>query len=279
MSYLLDALNKSRGDHTQKVNTPQPVMYQQAAFQADDGINVYKWISIILALILTLIIGIVLGNKYILLNVEPTNQQPTLAYQPSSQVQQQPKPVVVTKEDATSTTAVKTAPKPTQAQNIVKQQPKEQVPVEQEQIVIGAKPTANKKQNEVKDTGLVEISDDLLKKFNDAIKKSENVDIDETFSTQQETETATQEYFSKVPRITELNRQQQSQIPTLTYQTHLYSSDKLERRVKLNGKTLQVGQWINDNIQIKDIQQFFVILQMDQLRFSLPALTDWHSIN
>ena len=43
MSYLLDALNKSGGDENRLTNTPpQPVMYQQAPFTADEGVNVYK---------------------------------------------------------------------------------------------------------------------------------------------------------------------------------------------------------------------------------------------
>lgn len=282
MSYLLDALNKSKGEQRPPNAPPQPVMYQQTAFATNEGINVYKWISIILALVLTLIVGIVLGNKYALLGVpEPVVVQPI--QQPIQQVAPQANIVVPEKAEAGKIEAKKIEPKVAEPE---KSEPETQVAkvndnetAQDTQVhVISGEPRALKPVDEIKDTGLDNISNDLLEKFNQAIKESESVAPELAKQASQPVDAELDEYFSKVPKINELNAQQQMSIPTLIYETHLYSSDDNQRWVKINGKTLQQQQWINGDIQVLEIQRSLLILQMGHIRFSVPALTDWHEI-
>ena len=81
------------------------------------------------------------------------------------------------------------------------------------------------------------------------------------------------------PDITELKPRQQLQIPSLSYQSHMYSSDILQRWVKINEQMMYEQQWLNSDIQIISIQPQFLILEMGHIRFSVPALEDWQGQN
>ncbi len=280
MSYLLDALNKSRGEGNQPTSQPQPVMYQQAAFSNDEGVNVYKWISIALALILTLLVGVVLGNRYSLtLTDNIVAKTPVQIAQPAVQTQElvkQPaaKPV---EKPIEKTPPIEAKPIETVVKT-VEQTTEPTVPYNKEPIVVSGEPQKLKPGKAIADTGLNSISSDLLQKFNQAIKDSEDVDDNYAEVQSQQTDQELETYFTKVPKITELATQEQLEIPTLIYETHLYSSDIDKRRVKINGKNLVEQQWINENLQVVEIQRQFLILEMGHSRFSLPALTDWESL-
>lgn len=286
MSYLLDALNKSRGDENHQTSTPQPVMYQQTGFSSNEGVNVYKWISIVLALALTLLVGIVLGNKYSLTFTDKTTVQPTIQTQAPVQVPAQTaQPQIqtpVTQAPVEPVVAEKVQTKA--AETVAKTQPaaepeaQPEVPYNEEPIVVSGEPKKLKPVKELDDAGLSNISNELLQKFNQAIQDTQNVDADYAEVQDQQTDTELDEYFTKVPKVSELNAQQQTQIPSMTYETHLYSSDIMQRRVKINSKTLQEGSWVNGDIQVVEIQRQHLILEMGHIRFSLPALTDWQSI-
>jgi general secretion pathway protein B len=282
MSYLLDALNKSRGECNQPASQTQPVMYQQAAFSNDEGVNVYKWISIALALILTLLVGVVLGNRYSLTLTDKAIVQ--LPVQPTVQSVQPPVQAAVEKvvektppvEEKPVVTVVKT-PAPEQEQAAEQTQAEPEVPYNEEPMVITGEPRKPKPGKALADSGMNAISSDLLQKFNQAIRDSEDVDANYAEIHSQQTDQELETYFTKVAKITELPTQEQVQIPTLIYETHLYSTDIDQRRVKINGKNLVEQQWINESLQVVEIQRQFLILEMGHSRFSLPALTDWES--
>ncbi len=304
MSYLLDALNKSGNNSTSNTNNPssqthssqnqssqnqssQAMMYHQAAFDQDEGINVYKWVSIVLALVLTLLLGIVLGNKFLF---QSNQTAPTAVVKLDPQVSSAPaqtttpSPVaepVVQAAAQTSTTpaeieqavtaAVSRAPMITQVI--------EQAAEADEQLVISGNRTQPNPVNSIeKDPDLNNISDDLLQKFNNAIEQSENPTVAQTAELEKQlkqNDERIEQYFSHIATIDELTPQMQADIPDLIYGTHIFSTDADQRWIKINEQTLQERQWLNDDIQVIEIQQQFVIFEMRHTRFSLLALTDW----
>ena len=309
MSYLLDALNKSKGDQSTPSDhnqVPQPVMYP--SYAPEPQVNIYKWISIILALVLTLIVGIVLGNKYALLGVpeskpaqtavtpvsspakQPAAQQPiaqqpvgqTSAPEPTTPVEKNPEqnkvqPSEPTKVEPTNTQATETLLAANEATNASTQTQEQEEPeeaLEGEPQVVGYQPESINADGKPKDKGLDDISNDLLSKFNQAILETEGTDESYVQSGLQNDEEV-EDYLTRVPRVTELLVEQQKLIPAMVYETHLYSSDRFQRWVKINGRTMQETQWVTEEIQIIEIQKQFLILEMGHIRFSLPSLTDW----
>ena len=75
--------------------------------------------------------------------------------------------------------------------------------------------------------------------------------------------------------INSLERQLQQQIPPLRFDAHVYATTASQRWVKVNGKTLQEGQWVTADIRIKEITPQFVLLQWGSQLFSMAALTEW----
>ena len=309
MSYLLDALNKSKGDQSTPSahnQVPQPVMYP--SYAPEPQVNIYKWISIVLALVLTLIVGIVLGNKYALLgvpeskptqtNVTPANVANTSVTQPAqrtelpthNRVAEQPEQQLTEQAAQTPQAASTTNSQPkieaaqkqpaetllaaNETPNTSIQTQEQEEELEGEPQVVGYQPESITTDGKPKDTGLNDISNDLLSKFNQAIAETEGTDESYVESGLQNDEEV-EDYLTRVPRVTELLVEQQKQIPAMVYETHLYSSDRFQRWVKINGRTMQETQWVTEEIQIVEIQKQFLILEMGHIRFSLPSLTDW----
>lgn len=315
MSYLLDALNKSGGENqpnNQSNNTSnnasnnqtshqasyqpdhQQFMYQQAAFgQQDEGINVYKWISIVLALVLTLIFGFVLGNKFSILSAfstapEVITQQPIATQTPITAAPAVQAPVtqapVVTAKAQPAVQATQSQPITTQSTVAMATAANVQVnPQSTPKTVNQTQPTNQTSDKQLalsgdKDTGISNISSDLLKKFSAAVKQSESIALTDEIEEQKlllKGDERIEQYFSHVATIEELTPALKADIPNLSYNTHIYATDPRQRWVKINGNTLQEEQWVNDDIQVIEIQQQMVILELHHTRFSVTALTDW----
>lgn len=75
--------------------------------------------------------------------------------------------------------------------------------------------------------------------------------------------------------IRSLDRQLQQQIPALRFEAHVYATAVNQRWVKVNGKTLQEGQWVTADIRIKEITPQFVLLELGNQLFSVAALSEW----
>ncbi|MFT5161723.1 MAG: general secretion pathway protein B [Alteromonadaceae bacterium] len=277
MSYLLDALNKSSGENAPRDGSPAspPMMYHPAAFDQDEGVNIYKWVSIVLALVLTLILGIVLGNQ---LSIVPANTA-LVAQVPVTQAPiATPAQQSLTTPVITPTVVAATPPPLTVAK--VSQQPPEQImvgyipPTDDNQLVVTAKRTKSDPANPPR---LDNISSDLLEKFSAAVKQSKDNNNADKLEDILKSEEFDSQYLSNVDRITDLSLAVQITIPDLIYEAHIFSTAPDQRWVKINNKTIQEHQWIDDTIEVIEIQQQFVILEMQHVRFSLAALTDWHS--
>ncbi|MBU0912663.1 MAG: general secretion pathway protein GspB [Gammaproteobacteria bacterium] len=75
--------------------------------------------------------------------------------------------------------------------------------------------------------------------------------------------------------INQLDDLLQRQLPSLRFEAHVYATDAKQRWIKVNGKDLQQGQWVTADVQVKEILPQYVVLQFDQVQFSVEALTDW----
>ena len=67
----------------------------------------------------------------------------------------------------------------------------------------------------------------------------------------------------------------QDLVPSLDFSSHIYSSDKSDRWVKVNQQVVKEGELINANLRLVLITPEQVIIEMQQRQFSLPALSTW----
>lgn len=80
---------------------------------------------------------------------------------------------------------------------------------------------------------------------------------------------------SPVPDLRSLPKAERQQVPVLRVEAHIYASVESARYVKINGKTLQQGQWLTPELRLVEVGRDHVVLQRGARQFSLPALTDW----
>lgn len=111
----------------------------------------------------------------------------------------------------------------------------------------------------------VEVSSELRDKFASALKATE----------QSNRSPAKRANDAPAIDISELDPGVRQQIPALRFDAHVYATTASQRWVKVNGKTLQEGQWVTADIRIKEITPQFVLLQYGSQLFSMAALSAW----
>ncbi|WP_449360166.1 general secretion pathway protein GspB [Alishewanella longhuensis] len=67
----------------------------------------------------------------------------------------------------------------------------------------------------------------------------------------------------------------QRQLPKLKFEAHVYATQPAQRWVKVNGKSLQEGQWITADVRLREITPQYVLLEYGQQLFSMRALSEW----
>jgi len=67
----------------------------------------------------------------------------------------------------------------------------------------------------------------------------------------------------------------QDLVPDLEFSSHIFSSEANERWVRVNNQVVKEGELINSNMRLVAIEPQQVIIEMQQRRFSLPALSSW----
>lgn len=75
--------------------------------------------------------------------------------------------------------------------------------------------------------------------------------------------------------ISGLDEVTQRQLPSLRFEAHVYASTPAQRWVKVNGRTLQQGQWLGTDVQIVEILPNYVLMRFRQQEFSVAALSEW----
>ncbi|WP_215396981.1 general secretion pathway protein GspB [Rheinheimera oceanensis] len=111
-----------------------------------------------------------------------------------------------------------------------------------------------------------EVSGELRDKFASALKATENTSTNKT---------GLRSHNAPATDIHSLDTQLQQQIPPLRFDAHVYATSVSQRWVKVNGKTLQEGQWVTADIRIREITPQYVLLELGTQLFSMAALTEW----
>lgn len=111
----------------------------------------------------------------------------------------------------------------------------------------------------------IEVSAVLRQRFEQALQETEQSTVS----------SALRVHNAPARDIRQLDDHIQQQIPPLQFDAHVYASAPAQRWVKVNGKTLQEGQWVTADIRIREITPHYVLLEYRQQLFSVAALTDW----
>jgi general secretion pathway protein B len=113
-----------------------------------------------------------------------------------------------------------------------------------------------------------EVSSELLKRVNSAI-----VEIDKS---PEDVEPEDDEPdLSNLPRIDQLSIATQTEIPSMQFNAHFYSSQRVNRWVRVNGRKLVEGDFIAEDLQILNIEPQTVVLSFKDEVFTMNAMTDW----
>jgi len=116
-----------------------------------------------------------------------------------------------------------------------------------------------------------QVSQALLQKFNKAIEELDS-NSDEGNQRQPETRVTVNQALQ---RVDQLPVRVLTRLPTMKFSAHMYASNSSDRWVKVNGNQLGEGDWIADKVQIVAIEGQKVVLQFENERFTMAALTDW----
>ena len=116
----------------------------------------------------------------------------------------------------------------------------------------------------------VEVSAELRDKFSAALKATEQAGATTAGSSG-----TMRPQSAPAKHISELDSATLQQIPALRFDAHVYATSATQRWVKVNGKTLQEGQWVTADIRIREITQQYVLLELGNQLFSIAALSEW----
>jgi general secretion pathway protein B len=112
------------------------------------------------------------------------------------------------------------------------------------------------------------VSARLLAKINKAIAE---LDKDESVESNFQQSTS----YDDLPRVDQLSVATQTQIPSMAFSAHMYSSERPERWVRVNGRRLVEGDFIAENLRLVNIEPQKVILSFKDEVFTMNALSDW----
>lgn len=124
--------------------------------------------------------------------------------------------------------------------------------------------------NESEDSGKIEVSPELMARFNAAVEALD----DKTSSANAEPETKVTVRDDTL-RVDQLPVRLLTRLPTMNFSAHMYASNPRDRWVRVNGRQLSEGDWIADKVQIINIEAQRVVLAFENEIFTMAALTDW----
>lgn len=115
------------------------------------------------------------------------------------------------------------------------------------------------------------VSKDLLKKFQQVMvdMEAQGEDLDIALATAEALEP------KNVPRIDQMPEWVLSSLPKMSFNAHMFASEPADRWVKVNGKELGEGDWIDGQLRIERIEQQHVILNFQGHEFNMRALSEW----
>lgn len=152
--------------------------------------------------------------------------------------------------------------------------PVQELPVADEPLVLGYQPDDSSSARDAQVTSITEdesepaLSAELLEKINKAIEELDN-------EPSSDTRPQTNSNYDDLPRIDQLSVAIQTQIPSMAFSAHMYSSNRDGRWVRVNGRRLVEGDYIAQGLQLVNIEPQTVILSFKDEVFTMNALTDW----
>ena len=112
------------------------------------------------------------------------------------------------------------------------------------------------------------VSPELLARINQALEQIES----EPLSDEPEARVTVR---NDIPRVDELPARILTQLPTMEFSAHMYASLRANRWVRVNGQQLYEGEWIDNRVQLVNIEPQRVVLSYQGELFTMAALTDW----
>lgn len=252
MSILMDALKQQ--------SSPQLASHDSAAF--------WRKLALALALVVALLSGALLAywlqpapvqlSPLTAVTAEPAKPADILA------VLQQPQQQTLQPEPTPATQPSAAVAKP--QEKLAPTKPMATVTVPDSSIAANSAAQATE-QAAVESEPATEmaVSEELRDKFSQALKATAH----------NSNNSAVRSHDAPAQDISTLDATILRQIPPLRFDAHVYATSATQRWVKVNGKTLQEGQWVTADIRIREITQQYVLLQLGTQLFSMSALSEW----
>lgn len=114
----------------------------------------------------------------------------------------------------------------------------------------------------------VNISPELLQRFESALAEVDRTPPQDDY----ETEVVS---LSGIPKVHELPARILTRLPSMAFSAHMYASNDDERWVRVNGKRLREGEFVEDGLRVVKIESQHVIMSFRDEEFIMAALTDW----
>lgn len=205
----------------------------------------WRNLAIALALVLAVLAGFAAG--YLLLQRAPVSEAP--------------RPVAVTPATAATIAQALTQPAEPVAEPVVIEKVTETLPPQPEVVTVTAQaaPVAEPVPEP-------EVSAELRERFASALAQSEQ---------QPRANSNITAHSAPAQDISMLDLTLQRQLPRLKFEAHVYATQPAQRWVKVNGKSLQEGQWITADVRLREITPHYVMLEFGQTLFSMRALSEW----
>lgn len=134
------------------------------------------------------------------------------------------------------------------------------------QAPMRAKNDGHESDMELDDLDLSSLSPELAMKFQSALQATAQQGMFES-----EGNPSNQEVLD----IEKIGIQFQGRLPALNLQTHMYSSDKQRRWVKINNHEYYEGDWIDNQVQLLKVKPQSIVVKFEDLQLKLPALYEW----
>lgn len=246
MSYILDALKKSEQER-RRGEMPEINRFESDTPQSEVK---HKWWPIVaVVLVLVNLVLLVVWAPWES-QTTPVANQTVAPNQPQSTVSQSSPP---SPDNSGSGIKVKPAPEapvtPRQPASIP--QPAKVMPARKEVAKTAAKPSPAVMEPETLEPELI------------------------TPSTQSAPSRSAPPRASYLPQLQELPANVQQRIPDLSFSSHMYSSEPRFRSIIINGRRLKEGQYLNDEIQVREITDKGVVLGMGDTLFEVDVLGQW----
>ena len=117
----------------------------------------------------------------------------------------------------------------------------------------------------------VSVSPELMARFNKVLSDLEKEDSGEEPVPTQPKVTV----HDDIKRIDQLPARLLTRLPTMDFSAHMYATVPRDRWVRVNGQDKTEGDWIDDRVQIVNIEAQRVVLRFEGEVFAMTALTDW----